>query len=233
MKILFISTLYPSSLSPTEAAYNRQLICAIAEKVQEVSDYAKASKDRQEVEEEKKDFAQRRPCTSAEARCRVDALRGGETGLSSVSASSASLRETDLSNHSHNVRVIAPVYWLPGRRLPSKEEVIDGIKVTHPRVYYTPGILRNKHWKMYQCSIKKHLKATLDDFKPDHVIIGFAYPDAVAVAPLCREWGVKYSVRVNGSDFRLRVKQPGFREMVLNELNRAPRVFCPAQKGSK
>jgi len=60
-------------------------------------------------------------------------------------------------------------------------------------------------------------------------MLGFAYPDAVAMAPLCRSAGIPYSIFVLGSDFRVRVQQPRFRDMVLKCLGEAPLIFCPGE----
>jgi len=136
---------------------------------------------------------------------------------------------------SAEVRVIAPFAWFPGqgvfrqRTTPPVEEILDGIRVSHPRFFYTPGIFIHSHWRMYQRSLQRHFEGMLREFRPDHVMIGFAYPDGAAVAPLCREAGLSYSIRINGSDFLLRVRQKKFRDIVLQALREAPLVFCPGQ----
>jgi len=66
-----------------------------------------------------------------------------------------------------------------------------------------------------------------------HVILGFVYPDAVAMDAVCRKLGVSYSVLVLGSDFRIRMRQPKFRPLVLNCLKQAPLVFCPGKALAK
>lgn len=82
---------------------------------------------------------------------------------------------------------------------------------------------------MYQRSIRARFEEIAGEYRPDHVMIGFAYPDGAAVAPLCRELGLSYSIRINGSDFNLRVRQEKFRNMVLETLKEAPQIFCPGR----
>ena len=136
---------------------------------------------------------------------------------------------------SAEVRVMAPFAWFPGqqrlrgRLLPPREETIDNIQVTHPRCFYTPGMLIHHHWRLYRASVACHMRRVLAAFAPDHVIAGFLYPDGAAVLSLCRGWGIPCAVRVNGSDFRLRITQPRFREIVLDTLRSASTVFCPGQ----
>ena len=131
-------------------------------------------------------------------------------------------------------RVIAPCFRFPGqslfgRRLPPSSETMDGIRVTHPRVLYSPRLLIHRHAFFYRCCVEAHFRQTIESFQPDHIMIGFAFPDGAALAPLCREFGAPWSIRVNGSDFRCRIRQAKFRGLVLNVLNDAPLIFCPGQ----
>lgn len=134
-----------------------------------------------------------------------------------------------------DVRVVAPVAWFPaqrilrGRRLPPKSETLAGIPVTHPRFFYTPGVLIHQHWRFYRASVARHLRRVIAEFAPDHVVAGFLYPDGAAVLSLCQAMGIPCTVRVNGSDFRLRMTQPRFRHQVLRVLHSAEAVFCPGQ----
>lgn len=131
------------------------------------------------------------------------------------------------------IRIVAPVEWFPwqeclrGRVLPPTEEPLDGLHISHPRVFYTPGFMIYKHWWMYRRSISAHFKAVVEEFRPDHIIIGFVYPDGVAVAALCRELGIPYSLLVLGSDFRIRTRQEKFKSVVMSALREAPLVLCP------
>ena len=136
----------------------------------------------------------------------------------------------------HEVCVLAPIPWCPGidpvlrrRRLPPLEEVVDGTRVLHPRFFYTPGVFISKHYLMYRYGVAPVLKEVIAEYEPGHVILGFVYPDAAAMAPVCREQGLEYSVLVLGSDFRIRVRHPGFRRIVLKTLGQAPLVLCPGE----
>jgi teichuronic acid biosynthesis glycosyltransferase TuaC len=155
----------------------------------------------------------------------------------------------------HEIEVIAPVAYFPGRdQPPPQTETWHGIPVYHPRYLYTPGLLIHHHWRMYRKAVTPILRAriqtagtqtadhrlqTTDNIShptslasrppPIHVILGFIYPDAVAMDAVCRAMQVPYSVRVSGSDFRIRMQQPRFRPLVLDTLRQAPRIFCPGQ----
>ena len=130
------------------------------------------------------------------------------------------------------IRVVAPYYWFPGihllcgKKIPPPKECIEGIDVTHPRVFYTPGLFIDKHWRMYAGSVRSHLEQVVREFNPDEIMAGFAYPDGLAILSVCRKLGRKCSIRVNGSDFRLRIRQAKFRNLVLRALTEASQVFC-------
>ena len=174
MKLLFVSSLYPSHADPLRAPFNRALMRAIR-------------------------------------------------GLG------------------HTVEVVAPVPHFPlvdrvfrGRQLPHSREVLDGIPIRHPRVPYTPGLFIHRHHHFYRYWVRDLLgrqlakgAARAGEADAVHAMVGFLYPDGVAVAALFRQWGVPYSVRVNGSDFRMRIQQRAFRPLVLRTLQEAPLIFCP------
>jgi len=141
----------------------------------------------------------------------------------------------------HPIEVIAPVAYFPGRdHPPPRTETWEGITVHHPRYFYTPGFWIQHHWRSYRHAVTPLLRqrlATPNQEPPQkslqsslpHAILGFLYPDAVAMAEVCRALGIPYSVLSLGSDFRIRMQQPHFRPLVLDCLQRAPRIFCPGQ----
>jgi hypothetical protein len=135
----------------------------------------------------------------------------------------------------HRVCAVAPVLWFPGetfirpRSFPPIEESQGEMYVSHPRLFYTPGMFIHWHYLFYRWSIRRHFHSIVHQFQPDHIILGFIYPDAVALAPLCRKLRIDYSVLVLGSDFRIRTGQPRFKGMVMTALSEAPLIFCPGQ----
>ncbi len=168
MRILFVSTLYPSSLEPTRATYNRSLLTAMA------------------------------------------AL-------------------------GHEVEVIAPIVTVPGMpqlcpgRFPPRWEMLDGIRVSHPPFYRTPRCLIYWHDHFCRWSIARHFCEVVERFEPDHVILGFAFPDAAAMAPLCERLGLRWSVRLNGSDFLFRRTQRGVGPKLMALLRRAPLIVTSGE----
>jgi len=169
MRLLFISTLYPSSVQPARATYSRSLFAA------------------------------------------VRAL-------------------------GHDVHVIAPVPWFPlaGRlnpryRRPPRRESLDGVTVDHPAFPVIPRLLMRRHHLAYRAAVKPCLRRVLREFRPEHVMLGFAYPDAAAMLSLCLTADISCSVQVLGSDFRVRMTQAGFAGIVRKTLERAPLIFCPGE----
>jgi glycosyltransferase involved in cell wall biosynthesis len=132
----------------------------------------------------------------------------------------------------HEVEVIAPLPWFPGKRgLPPRVESMEGITVRHPRYFYTPGFAIHHHWRFYRLAVRGLLQRCIAcSEEPVHVVLGFVYPDAVAMASVCEALAVPYSVLVLGSDFRVRRQQAKFKSLILECLLRAPNVFCPGSE---
>ena len=131
----------------------------------------------------------------------------------------------------YEVEVIAPIPWFPGKRnLAARIEMESGITVHHPRYFYTPGFCIHHHWRFYQMAVGRLLKTMAKQALPMHVILGFVYPDAVAMTPVCKKLGLNYSVFVLGSDFRVRTKQKRFADKILRCLHQAERIFCPGNQ---
>ena len=143
------------------------------------------------------------------------------------------------------IEVINPLPHFPGidrfirkKTLPPKMETLNELMIAHPTFFYTPGVFIEKHYWFYRLKVAKAMKAgikrlkkyPLGSEKPIHVMLGFIYPDAVALAPLCQKLGLDYSVSVYGSDFRLRRQQPKFRSLTMQCLHEAPKIFCPGHR---
>lgn len=132
----------------------------------------------------------------------------------------------------HDIEIIAPIPYFPGKKhLPPKTDILNDVRLQHPRFFYTPGILIHHHWRFYQRAVSHTLHELIarSDPKSLHIALGFTYPDAVAMAPICQQYNLDYSVFVLGSDFRVRMKQNKFKQRVINCLNEAPKIFCPGK----
>jgi glycosyltransferase involved in cell wall biosynthesis len=152
---------------------------------------------------------------------------------------------TALRDLGYTIEVINPIANCPiidpllrKKTLPPTQEMLGEIPVTHPTFFYTPSCFIDKHYLFYRFSIGKLVKSGIARLKerspnpdsPIHVMLGFIYPDVVAMAPVCQQLGLDYSIMIYGSDFRLRLKQPKFRPMVLKSLKEAPYIFCPGYR---
>ncbi len=127
--------------------------------------------------------------------------------------------------------ILCPPWWLlTARRHITALEMRDGLTVHHPRVCYTPGLLLSRHAAMMRWALRRPLRRVLDALKPESVLLGFLYPDVVAVAPLLREWRIPYAIRLNGSDFYARINHPRLGPGVRRELELATAIVCPGER---
>lgn len=110
----------------------------------------------------------------------------------------------------HEVRMIAPVSWRdewalrrqrPG--IPRDRRIdCDGIRVEHPRYWYTPGVLRSQYGRFFQASVRAAFARAVREHRPDVVLATWAYPDGWAAVRLARAHGLPVVVLVHGSDVR-------------------------------
>jgi teichuronic acid biosynthesis glycosyltransferase TuaC len=143
------------------------------------------------------------------------------------------------------IEVINPLAYCPGIdslirgiKLPPAHEKFNELPVAHPTFFYTPRFFIEKHYWFYRLAITKSMEAGIERLKKRssnptdaiHLMLGFIYPDAFALAPICQKLKLDYSVRVNGSDFRLRINQPKFRSHIIKCLHEAPNIFCPGYR---
>lgn len=141
-----------------------------------------------------------------------------------------------LAQLGHTISVVAPLPRLPlfdafirKRPRPPASEMLEGFRVWHPLYPYTPGCFIHRHHLMYRMAVSKRVNRICAKEKPDAAILGFIYPDAVAMAPVCRRLGLPYVLRVNGSDFRLRINDAKFSMHIKTALLKAPGVVCPGK----
>lgn len=111
----------------------------------------------------------------------------------------------------HPMRVIAPTLWLEewniarkkGLRIPSGRQLVnEGMRVDHPRYWYTPKMLRGLYGHFYRESVRASFRRAVAEFSPDIVFAPWAYPDGWAATELARSHGLPVVIQVHGSDVR-------------------------------
>jgi glycosyltransferase involved in cell wall biosynthesis len=128
------------------------------------------------------------------------------------------------------VRVIAPISWtdeLRARRsgkprLPKNRRVeLDGLTIDHPRVFHTPGLLRQWYGKFFYWSVRRTFRRVCEEFEPTIVYAPWVYPDGWAAIQLAREAGLPVVIKAHGSDVLLLGKNPEKRSGTVEALKSA------------
>ncbi len=135
-----------------------------------------------------------------------------------------------------DVEVLAAVPYLVGasllgdrtrpgrlRRVPARD-VVDGVRVVHPRAPYVPGtgplrLLAPLNAPLYLAGLIPHLGRLGGRF--DVVLGTCLYPDAAAAAALARLLGLPCVVRAHGSDVNVVARWPGVRPILRATLRAA------------
>ncbi|MFN0054083.1 MAG: glycosyltransferase [Planctomycetales bacterium] len=144
-------------------------------------------------------------------------------------------RAYSLLQQQAEVRVISPVPWMQTLRMPGRRrwghnprgwEEWQGVRVSYPAYYYTPGILRGRYGAFYQKSIRSTFRWALEEFQPDLLLSCWAYPDGWVACQLGREHGLPVAVKVIGSDVLLVDEHPTRKAGTLHTLREADAIFA-------
>jgi glycosyltransferase involved in cell wall biosynthesis len=135
----------------------------------------------------------------------------------------------------HDVQVIAPVAWtdellarhageppLPKGRRTS----LDGLKVDHPRYYFTPKFGRRWYGRWFEMSAAATFDRVVEELRPDVVFAPWAYPDGWAAVRLGRRHGLPVVVKCHGSDILLLDQHPSRRTPTIEAVCRADGVVA-------
>jgi len=129
------------------------------------------------------------------------------------------------------VQVIAPLSWfpIPGKYAHPKgipaEEVIDGVKVYHPRSYYLPKVGRTLNPLLFAASIFPLIRRIHSRFNFDQIHVDWLYPDACGVSMIARLMNVPLTVSVAGSDANIYLNYWIRRRQILRALEGARAVI--------
>ncbi len=120
------------------------------------------------------------------------------------------------------VEVLATLPWFPGARLlrrwsPAgqvahvpRHEVIAGLSVHHPRVFFIPKVGHALAGAFYAASLLPGALARRGRF--DVILAAWAFPDGVAAVALAKAMSVPVVVKVHGSDIDVLGKMNGPRQ---------------------
>jgi glycosyltransferase involved in cell wall biosynthesis len=138
-----------------------------------------------------------------------------------------------------DVEVLATIPWFPGaaalkRWSPAgkltqvpRAELIDGIRVLHPRVAFVPKVGHSVAGPLYAASLASVALGYRD--RVDVVLGAWAYPDGFAAVALAELLGVPAVVKLHGSDMNVVARWPGPRRQLEWALPRAARVVAVSQ----
>jgi glycosyltransferase involved in cell wall biosynthesis len=135
----------------------------------------------------------------------------------------------------HEVRLIAPVAWTAQWRKPSTQGqsrniLLDGMVIEHPRYLYPPGILRSWHGSCYMRSIRPAFDRAVREFQPEFILGSWAYPDAWAALKLARAANLPVAVKVHGSDVLVLASLASRRRQTIEALTGADAVIAVSRQ---
>lgn len=135
------------------------------------------------------------------------------------------------------VRVVAPVPYYPPVKLGcrqdyrrvAKEEVIDGMTVTHPRYLMTPKVGMSLYGLSLGLSVLPHIRKIQRSFDFDVIDSHFLYPDGFAAVLLGKLLGKPVTISARGSDVNVYKDLSLIPYLLRFALRRADRVIAVSQ----
>lgn len=135
------------------------------------------------------------------------------------------------------VRVVAPVPYYPPVKLGCrqdyrrvvKEEVIDGITVTHPRYLMTPKVGMSLYGLSLCLSVLPHVRKIQRSFDFDVIDSHFLYPDGFAAVLLGKLFRKPVTISARGSDVNVYKDLSLIPYLLRFALRRADRVIAVSQ----
>jgi peptidoglycan/xylan/chitin deacetylase (PgdA/CDA1 family) len=134
------------------------------------------------------------------------------------------------------VEVLATIPWFPGASVAARwsaagrlarvprDERIDGLAVTHPRVLYVPRYGHALSGALYAASVLPEVLRRRGRY--DVLLGSWAYPDGAAVVALAKALGVPAVIKLHGSDMDVLAKRPALRRQMQLALPRAARIVA-------
>lgn len=149
------------------------------------------------------------------------------------------VKQTILLSKSFEIRVIAPVPWLLGTRIFSscrgfgrvgkveKEEMREGLKVYHPKIYNIPKLYTLSGIIYFLCVLRTVYRIRLY-FNFEAIFATWAYPDSYVALLIAKIFRVPLIVKVHGSDIN-QLKNRLVKRMVKYTLRNAHSVVCVSE----
>jgi glycosyltransferase involved in cell wall biosynthesis len=143
-----------------------------------------------------------------------------------------------LARHGAEVRVLAPVPYVPPGPVPARyaelraiprADQIGGLPVRYPRYPMIPKISMNVQAWAYARGITGAVRQAIRTWQPDLLDAHYLYPDACAVGRIARRFGIPYVCSARGSDVKLLAHFPLVRRQIRTALRGAAAVIAVSQ----
>lgn len=144
----------------------------------------------------------------------------------------------DFLQSRYEVRVIAPVPWLPDwaarRWRPTvavpREESIQGVRVYHPRYLAIPKILRFSHGLSFALCIRRTIRRKVSGYRFDLISVHWLFPDVFGTVLAAASMRVPIVAHALGCDVNDYLRYPLRRRMIRWALQRTSAVVAKSEE---
>lgn len=128
----------------------------------------------------------------------------------------------------NDIIVVAPVPWHKSTGVP-KEEIIDELKVYHPRYFMTPKIFRSLYGIFMFLSVKKLVRKLDKIYNFDLIDGHFIYPDGLAAVLLGKSLNKRVVLTARGTDINWYPKFWLIKKLIRWTLEKADFIIAVSQ----
>lgn len=127
----------------------------------------------------------------------------------------------------YDVAIIVPVAWRD--YFAHKDEITNTDRIRYVPYFYTPRFGRRFYGEFMYRSICIDAMSWIKAFKPNALLASWAYPEGMAVKKLADKLGVKYSIKVHGSDINCHIDTPARGELIKKAAQNAHSILSVSQ----
>ena len=129
-----------------------------------------------------------------------------------------------------DIDVINPLPWhLKIKNRIDNSYVMDGLSITHPTYWYSPGLLRSYYGMFYYWSIRSCAMKLIKARRPDVLLSLWLYPDGWATNKIANLYGIPTLVRAIGTDANRLVVGSDLAKRTVETIARSKKVICVSE----
>lgn len=130
----------------------------------------------------------------------------------------------------YDIDVINPLPWqVKTKHRIDSHYVLDGLSITHPTYWYSPGLLRSYYGIFYYWSIRSCAMKLIKERRPEVLFSLWLYPDGWATCKLAKFFGIPALVKAIGTDANRLAPGTRLAKKTVETIAHSKKVICVSE----